>query len=133
MGAPRRLGDQRYYWGIGYGADINGFGAQGDPRGAGAKNPVTYPFKCFDGVTIDKQTAGQRAWDINIDGVAQYGLYPDWIEDLRKVAGARRRRSSTTWRAVPRPTCRCGSAPRASSPTPAATPTLRQRVSPCSA
>ena len=34
-----------------------------------------------------KQTAGQRTWDINVDGVAQYGLYPDWVEDLRKVAG----------------------------------------------
>jgi hypothetical protein len=80
--------DPRYYWGIGYGADMNGLGAQGDPRGANVTNPVTYPFKGINGVTINKQTAGQRVWDINVDGVAQYGLYPDWIEDLAKVAGA---------------------------------------------
>ena len=79
--------DPRYYSGIGFGADINGLGAQGDPRGANVPNPVTYPFKGLDGVTISKQTAGQRIWDINTDGVAQYGLYPDWIEDLTKVAG----------------------------------------------
>ena len=29
--------DPRYYWGIGYGADMNGLGAQGDPRGAGVR------------------------------------------------------------------------------------------------
>ena len=31
------------FFGLGYGADRNGFGAQGDPRGAGVPNPVTYP------------------------------------------------------------------------------------------
>jgi hypothetical protein len=80
--------DPRYYWGIGYGADMNGLGAQGNPRGASVANPVTYPFKGIEGATIRRQTAGQRTWDINTDGVAQYGLYPDWIQDLSKVAGA---------------------------------------------
>ncbi len=79
--------DPRYYWGIGYGADMNGLGAQGNPRGGSVSNPVTYPFKGLNGVTVRRQTAGQRTWDINVDGVAQYGLYPDWIEDLAKVAG----------------------------------------------
>ena len=82
--------DPRYYWGIGYGADMNGLGAQGNPRGASVSNPVTYPFKGIEGVTIRRQTAGLRTWDINTDGVAQYGLYPDWIQDLAKVAGAQR-------------------------------------------
>ena len=79
--------DPRYYWGIGYGADINGLGAQGDPRGANASNKVTYPFRGLGGVRIGKQRAGKRVYDIHADGVAQYGLYPDWIQDLRKVAG----------------------------------------------
>ena len=49
---------------------------------------MTYPFKSFDGkVTINRQRSGQRTFDINTDGVAHYGLYPDWIEDLRKLAG----------------------------------------------
>ncbi|MEK6277005.1 MAG: peptidase [Actinomycetota bacterium] len=83
---PKR--SRRYFFGFGYGADMNGFGAQGGPRGA--PNPVRYPFKSFDGgVTLQRQTSGQRVFDINSDGVAHYGLYPDWIEDLRMIAGRR--------------------------------------------
>ena len=79
--------DPRYYWGIGYGADMNGFGSQGLPR-SGAPNPVRYPFKSFDGkVTLDRQHSGQRVFDINNDGVANYGMFPDWVEDLRMIAG----------------------------------------------
>ena len=79
--------DPRYYWGIGFGADINGLGAQGSPRGVDVANKVTYPFRGLGGVLVSKQRAGKRIYDINVDGVAQYGLYPDWIEDLTKVAG----------------------------------------------
>jgi hypothetical protein len=61
--------------------------AQGDPRGANVRNKVSYPFRGLGGVRIDKQHAGKRVYDINADGVAQYGLYPDWVEDLSKVAG----------------------------------------------
>jgi hypothetical protein len=79
--------DPRYYFGFGYGADMNGLGAQGDPRGVHAKNPVTYPFTGIGGVKIYRQHSGRRVYDINRDGVAHYGLYPDWVQDLRKLAG----------------------------------------------
>ena len=79
--------DPRYYFGFGYGADINGLGAQGDPRGADAENPVTYPFTGLGGVTVDQQRSGERVYDINVDGVAHYGLYPDWLQDLENLAG----------------------------------------------
>ena len=82
--------DPRYYWGFGFGADINGLGAQGGPRGADVPNPVSYPFEALGGVTVDKQRSGERVYDINADGVSHYGLYPDWIEDLTKVAAAKR-------------------------------------------
>ena len=75
------------YWGFGFGADINGLGAQGDPRPGAADDPVTYPFTGLGGVQVDRQVSGQRVYDVNKDGVAHYGLYPDWIEDLRKLAG----------------------------------------------
>jgi hypothetical protein len=78
--------DPRYLFGIGYGADANGLGAQGGPR-VGGEHPVTYPFTGLGGVEIDRQVSGSRVYDINVDGVAHYGLYPDWIEDLRKQAG----------------------------------------------
>jgi hypothetical protein len=84
----RHLGwaNPKTYWGFGFGADINGLGAQGEPR-TGATNPVRYPFTTLGGVTVHRQVSGQRVYDINKDGVAHYGLYPDWIEDLRMQAG----------------------------------------------
>lgn len=85
----RHLGwsDPRYYFGFGFGADINGLGAQGDPRGADVENPVTYPFTGLGGVQVDQQVSGERVYDLNVDGVAHYGLYPDWVEDLRRIGG----------------------------------------------
>ncbi len=80
--------DGRFYFGFGYGADINGLGAQGDPRPTAAQNPVTYPFTGYGGVTVRKQVSGERVYDINADGVAHYGLYPDWFEDLEQIAGS---------------------------------------------
>ena len=72
----------------GYGADANGLGRQGPPRPDAAKNPVKYPFKSFDGsVTFERQQSGTRTFDINKEGVAHYGLYADWYEDLRMIAG----------------------------------------------
>ena len=77
----------RIYWGFGFGADINGLGAQGNPRADAAKNPVRYPFTGLGGVKVYPQVSGQRVYDINKDGVAHYGLYPDWIQDLKVQAG----------------------------------------------
>ena len=76
--------DPRFFFGVGFGSDINGLGAQGPPRPDAAANPVRYPFRTFDGGTRDgRQTSGSRVYDINADGVDHYGLYPDWVEDLR--------------------------------------------------
>jgi hypothetical protein len=74
-------------FGIGFGSDMNGLAAQANPR-TPASNPVTYPFRTFDGgTTMDRHRSGTRTWDVNTDGVAQYGLFPDYVEDLRKLAG----------------------------------------------
>jgi microsomal dipeptidase-like Zn-dependent dipeptidase len=82
------VADPHFKFGIGFGADANGFHAQPDPRGLDKPNPVTYPFKSLDGrVTFDRQVSGQRTYDVNADGVAQYGLYPDWMQQLRLLAG----------------------------------------------
>jgi hypothetical protein len=67
---------------------MNGVGGWPAPRGADAPNKVTYPFKSVDGGSvIDRQTTGERTWDLNTDGAAHYGLVPDWIEDIRRVGG----------------------------------------------
>ena len=76
-------------FGIGYGSDSNGLGAQPAPRpGASTNQPVVYPYKTFDGgTTMAIQPAGTRTFDVNKDGVANYGLFPDYVEDLRHLAG----------------------------------------------
>jgi hypothetical protein len=83
----RGWADDRYHYGIGFGSDINGFATQGAPRGEDVANPVTYPFEGFGGAVVDRQVSGERVFDVNRDGVAHYGLYPDWVEDLRLQAG----------------------------------------------
>jgi microsomal dipeptidase-like Zn-dependent dipeptidase len=84
----RAVADPRFRFGIGFGADANGFHSQPAARGAGQPNAVSYPFKSLDGrVTFDRQVSGQRVYNVNVDGVAHYGLYPDWMEQLRLLAG----------------------------------------------
>ncbi|MEO7272433.1 MAG: Coagulation factor 5/8 type domain-containing protein [Vicinamibacterales bacterium] len=74
---------------IGFGTDTNGLGAQPAARiGGSTDNPVTYPFASADGTaTVDQNQWGGRLWNYNVDGVAHYGLFVDWIEDLKHVAG----------------------------------------------
>jgi microsomal dipeptidase-like Zn-dependent dipeptidase len=80
----------KQYFGVGYGADQNGFATQPGPRDPSIAPPVEYPFRSIDGSTrIFAQQSGTRTYDINTDGIAHYGLYPDWIEDLRLVGGKR--------------------------------------------
>jgi hypothetical protein len=86
--ALRAAADPRFEFGIGFGADANGFHAQPPARGADKPSPVSYPFKSLDGrVSFDRQVSGQRIYDVNVDGVAHYGLHPDWMEQLRLLAG----------------------------------------------
>jgi hypothetical protein len=82
----RAQADPRYYFGMGYGSDVNGFSAQGSPRHPPGGDRVTYPFVGLGGVIINKQQSGTRTYDINNDGVAHYGLYPDWVQDLKILA-----------------------------------------------
>lgn len=78
-----------YLRGFGFGTDTNGLGRQAAPRpGAATENPVTYPFSSVDGgSTIHQSQWGTRRWDFNRAGAAHYGLFVDWIEDLKHVAG----------------------------------------------
>ena len=78
-----------YLRGFGFGTDTNGLGKQPAPRpGAATENPVTYPFASFDGIgTIHQSRWGARLWDFNVTGGSHYGLFVDWIEDLKHMAG----------------------------------------------
>ena len=72
----------------GLGSDINGIHVQPAPREDAAENPLRYPFQSYDGrVTFERQVSGERVFDLNTDGVAHYGLYPDFLADLQRSEG----------------------------------------------
>jgi hypothetical protein len=73
-------------FGWGYGADLGGLSHQPDPSG----KSFSYPFKSYDGkVTFNRQRTGERTFDYGKEGVAQYGLYADWFNDLGRIGGGR--------------------------------------------
>ncbi len=81
-----------YYFGWGYGADLGGLAHQGDPP-ADPGDRIDYPFKSIDGATtVDKQRTGQRTFDYNTDGVAHYGEYADWLQEVTQSGGSKLRR-----------------------------------------
>ncbi len=72
----------------GFGSDINGLHRQSPPRDDASSRPLTYPFSSYDGrVRFDRQTTGERVYDINVDGVAHYGMYPDYLADIASQEG----------------------------------------------
>jgi microsomal dipeptidase-like Zn-dependent dipeptidase len=76
--------------GVGLGTDTGGFNALPGP--AADAGPLRYPFRSFDGkVRFTRQRTGSRAFDINKDGVAHYGLLPDL---LAKTAYEKRGRTA---------------------------------------
>jgi hypothetical protein len=89
-----------YEIGWGYGADLGGL--TGGPEAPGTEGEfaggVSYPFKSYDGdVTFDRQTTGERTFDYPTEGVAHYGLYSDWFEDLQNLGP--KRMSRDMWNA----------------------------------
>ena len=87
-GAYRELHGNTDGLATGLGCDINGLHEQAAPRDDAAASTLVYPFKSYDGrVTFDRQVSGERVFDLNVDGVAHYGLYPDYLEDLRRQPG----------------------------------------------
>ncbi|WP_230930999.1 dipeptidase [Dietzia aurantiaca] len=80
-------GATRPWQGFGYGSDVNGLAPLPDPRPDAEWDPLRYPFTAPNGAEMDRWVFGERIYDINRDGVAQYGLYADWIADLLHTAG----------------------------------------------
>jgi hypothetical protein len=79
------VSDPRYPLGVGWGSDENGLAEQPGP----ANTPISYPFKSYDGrVTFGREQWGQRIFDLNTDGLANYGMYADWLHSLQLTAGA---------------------------------------------
>lgn len=81
-------GGPDYDFGMGYGADTNGLGGQPGPR-TKARNKLDYAggFTAPIGdVLLQQQSSGLRTFDINVEGVAQYGMFADWFREVRLAA-----------------------------------------------
>ncbi len=71
--------------------DLNGFAGGPRPRfgkhkGCGTEqaNPITYPFKSYDGnITFTQPHLGSRKVDFNNEGMIHIGLLPELIQDAR--------------------------------------------------
>ncbi|HVE99248.1 MAG TPA: peptidase [Mycobacteriales bacterium] len=83
----RGYADPRFVFGHAFGSDVTGFSKTPAPRNPDEKSDVDYPFRGLGGALIDQQRSGERRYDVNTDGVSHYGLYLDWIEDARRIAG----------------------------------------------
>jgi hypothetical protein len=77
--------------GVGIGSDTGGFNALPAPAAGAAKHPLRYPFRSFDGrVKFTRERTGTRAFDINRDGMAHYGLLPDLLANVQRQPRGRR-------------------------------------------
>ena len=83
-------GSRRYGFGFGFGDDMNGFGGPRNPT-AGTDAEISYPFNSpiDKDVRFERQQSGTKAYDLNTDGVAHFGQWPDWTEGVRRDAGSR--------------------------------------------
>lgn len=69
--------------GVGLATDIQGVTSQ---AAADPDVEVDYPFSSIDGtVTFYPPKTGNRQFSYATEGVAHYGLLPEWIENLRQV------------------------------------------------
>ncbi|MEO8968956.1 MAG: Coagulation factor 5/8 type domain-containing protein [Solirubrobacteraceae bacterium] len=83
--ADKAQSNPAYHFGFGWGSDMNGLGAQPGPS---SPYPVTYPFKSYAGnVTFGREVWGQRTFDLNSDGLANYGMYADWLHSVQLAGG----------------------------------------------
>jgi hypothetical protein len=79
------VSDAKYKVGFGFGSDENGLAEQPGP----ANTPITYPFRSYRGnVTFGREQYGERSFDLNTDGLANYGMYADWLHSLQLAGGA---------------------------------------------
>jgi microsomal dipeptidase-like Zn-dependent dipeptidase len=70
---------------VGLGTDTGGFNSAPPPDPNAARDALHYPFRSYDGnVVFACQLAGSRMYNLNKDGVANYGLYADLLAYMRQ-------------------------------------------------
>ncbi|SMF83020.1 hypothetical protein [Pseudobacteriovorax antillogorgiicola] len=75
--------DAGFLGGVGIGTDIQGIATQAE---ADDDFVLRYPFKSWDQkVTFTQPQTGNRSFNFAKEGLAHYGLLPEWVENLRQV------------------------------------------------
>jgi microsomal dipeptidase-like Zn-dependent dipeptidase len=76
--------------GVGLGTDTGGFSELPGPAD-GIQDPLRYPFRSFKGdVKFTRERTGTRTFDLNRDGVAQYGQFADLLADVQRQKRGKR-------------------------------------------
>jgi microsomal dipeptidase-like Zn-dependent dipeptidase len=71
---------------VGLGTDTGGFNSLPGPSPDAGSNPLKYPFHSYaGGVKFTPEKTGQRTFNINNDGVAQYGLFADLLAEVQRA------------------------------------------------
>jgi hypothetical protein len=79
------------FFGVGLSTDTGGFNELPGPDPDAAANRLRYPFRSYDRkVRFRRQLSGERGFDLNADGVAHYGLLPDYLAETRRRPGGKR-------------------------------------------
>jgi hypothetical protein len=87
----RRFAVGGHVAGVGLGTDTGGFNALPAPAADAAKRPLDYPFRSFvGGVGFKRERTGTRAFDVNRDGVAHYGLLADLLANVGRQKHGRK-------------------------------------------
>lgn len=68
---------------VGASTDMAGLGPMAAAPRDSDRNPVQYPYTTDFNTTVHRNKAGTRTFDINTEGMAQYGLLPDYIQDIK--------------------------------------------------
>lgn len=78
--------DNQFEVGLGIGSDVQGVTGQS----TGDANYVPeYPFQNHDGkVTFYAPKTGNREFDFHKEGIAHYGLFAEWVDNLKQVSEA---------------------------------------------
>jgi hypothetical protein len=88
IAALRTASSPSYFFGVGFGNDTGGFNSLPAPRPDAHQHPLAYPFTSYDGkVTFVRERTGDRTFDLNVDGVAHYGLIADLVADMQQQPG----------------------------------------------
>jgi microsomal dipeptidase-like Zn-dependent dipeptidase len=76
---------KQHLFGVGLGTDTGGFLTLPSARTDAAADPLPYPFRLGGSpVSFTRQRTGDRVFDLNVDGVAHYGLVPDLLADMQR-------------------------------------------------